>query len=378
MLALVLVGCPDDRPPDYFEVPPVTALEPGDDTSAVDRDTSILPRPDARADTGRPIIRVTDDATDGLVPQSLLDDQVPSFVRLFRERSPSVVNIYTQEVVRQRVGALQNLQGTSLGSGIVVDTTGHILTNAHVVENAAEIRVRFHNTNELPARLVGIDPVRDLALLKVDGAVDLRPVEAGDSDGLPVGSWVVAIGNPFGLSHTMTKGIVSGKGRAEFINDRVGYLDLIQTDAAINRGSSGGPLFDMAGRIVGVNTAVNAEAHGIAFAIPWKVAEEAIPRLMQGGQVSRSWLGVYILGRDQESGGGVLCDAVVEDSPAAKADLRPGDIIVALDGRPVEHIAEFRLRVASAVAGRAIAVDIIRAGKPLRLTARLEEARDIR
>ncbi len=224
-------------------------------------------------------------------------DLVPSFVGLFKRLSPSVVNIYTQEVVTRAlpspwglVSPDQNV-GTSLGSGMVLDLEGHILTNAHVVENAAEIRVRFSDESELPARLVGLDPVRDLAVLKVDGAIDLLPVVPGDSGRLEVGDWVIAIGNPFGLAHTITKGIVSGKGRSELVNDRFGYLDLIQTDAAINQGSSGGPLFDMQGRVVAVNTAVNAEGHGIGFAIGWDAVEEALPRLMQG------WPGLTQLAR---------------------------------------------------------------------------------
>jgi serine protease Do len=261
----------------------------------------------------------------------------------------------------------------------VLDLEGHLLTNAHVVENAAEIRVRFFDETELPARLVGLDPVRDLAVIKVDGASALVPVNRGRVDTLEVGAWVVAIGNPLGLAHTMTKGIVSGKGRSELVNERVGYLDLIQTDAAINQGSSGGPLFDMQGRVVGVNTALSAEGEGIGFAIGWDAVEEALPRLMQGGQVSRSWLGVYVRqeGADTERGR-VVVDGVVDQSPATACGLMPGDIIVSLDERPVRNVAEFRLRVASAVAGRDMPIDLERRGLPLRLIARLEEAPNIR
>jgi serine protease Do len=268
--------------------------------------------------------------------------------------------------------------GTSLGSGMVLDFDGHILTNAHVVENAAEIRVRFFDGLELPAGLVGIDLVRDLAVLKVDGAAELAPVARGDSNALEVGEWVFAIGNPFGLAHTITKGIVSGKGRSEFVSERVGYLDLIQTDAAINQGSSGGPLFDLRGRVVGINTAVNSEGHGIGFAIGWDAVEEALPRLLQGGHVSRSWLGVYVKQDGDEAAGRVRVDAVVEDSPATRAGVLPEDVVVALDDKPIRTVAEFRLRVASAVAGRDMALAVERRGVPMRLTARPEEARDIR
>jgi len=390
VLALLLAGlplaaCPSEHPPGYFAPP---ALPPNQHTRppivlfpdiGEGRDV-VEASPDAAIADVSPDVGRVDDTVPAPSPAPV--DIVPSFVSLFRELSPSVVNIYTQEVVsrRRQLNPLTHVPeqyGTSLGSGMVLDRSGLILTNAHVVENAAEIRVRFHDEDEMPARLVGIDPIRDLALLKVDGATDLQPVVPGDSEEVSVGDWVVAIGNPFGLSHTMTKGIVSGKGRAEFVNDKVGYLDLIQTDAAINQGSSGGPLFDMSGRVIGVNSAVNAEGHGIGFAIQWRAVEEALPRLMQGGQVSRSWLGVYILPRDA-SQFGVLVDAVVDESPASKAGLRPGDIIVELDGRPVKDVAEFRLRVASAVAMKDIDVDVLRDGEPVTLTARPQEARDIR
>ena len=379
----VLAGCPSEHPPDYFSPP----IVPRGDAVA---DAVPWPHPelDVVQETGQPDSKgdaglTPPDPPDAASPSPDRDALalVPSFAALFRELSPSVVNIYTQEVVSRRpgdppLGTPSAPFGTSLGSGLVLDREGHILTNGHVVENAAEIRVRFHDDEELPARLVGIDPQRDLALLKVDGAHDLRPVAPGDASRVEVGDWVVAIGNPFGLSHTMTKGIVSGKGRAEFVNERVGYLDLIQTDAAINQGSSGGPLFDMTGRVIGVNTAVNAEGHGIGFAIPWSVVEEALPRLLQGGQVSRSWLGVYILPRDQVTG--VLVDAVVQGSPAALSGMRPGDVIIELDGRPVKDVAEFRLRVASAVAQKEMRINVMRRGELVTLVARLEEARDIR
>ncbi len=361
LLTASLGACPDERLPGYYDPPTIADVRADAAIASVEPDTTAPPR----------------------TPPS--PDLVPSFVSLFKRLSPSVVNIYTQEVVARTLpspwGPVSPDQsvGTSLGSGMVLDLEGHILTNAHVVENAAEIRVRFSDESELPARLVGLDPVRDLAVLKVDGAMDLLPVVPGDSGRLEVGDWVIAIGNPFGLAHTITKGIVSGKGRSELVNDRFGYLDLIQTDAAINQGSSGGPLFDMQGRVVAVNTAVNAEGHGIGFAIGWDAVEEALPRLMQGGQVSRSWLGVYVRQDNPDEGvQRVLVDAIVDMSPAARAGVLPGDVLVALDERPVRTVAEFRLRVASAVAGRDMKIDLERRGVQVQVVARLEEARDIR
>lgn len=390
LCAPLWAACPSERLPGYYDPAPLAdgVSSPGDGAPTTLVGTA------SQADAGA--VETGAGAPDGgareadaRVPVEPVDDVVPSFVPLFRRLKPSVVNIYTQEIVAHRIprvpGAVplpdaEPPVGTSLGSGMILDEDGHILTNAHVVENAAEIRVRFADESELPARLVGLDPVRDLAVLKVDGGTALVPVQRGNSDDLEVGDWVIAIGNPFGLSHTITKGIVSGKGRSEFVNDRFGYLDLIQTDAAINQGSSGGPLFDMRGRVVGINTAVNAEGHGIGFAIGWAAVEEALPRLMQGGQVSRSWLGVYVKqeDNDEEGEGRVVVDAVVDDSPAQKAGMQPGDVVLQLDQRPVRSVAEFRLRVASAVAGRDMRVDIERRGLPLQLSARLEEARDIR
>lgn len=370
----VFVGCPSERLPGYYDPAPLS-----DATSAViDASASPAP-PDVRATQG-------EGAGGDAVVRVESADRLPTFVALFRRLSPSVVNIYTQEVVERRnpvpwltqILPLPGAVGTSLGSGMVLDFDGHILTNAHVVENAAEIRVRFFDGLELPAGLVGIDLVRDLAVLKVDGAAELAPVVRGDSNALEVGEWVFAIGNPFGLSHTITKGIVSGKGRSEFVSERLGYLDLIQTDAAINQGSSGGPLFDLQGRVVGINTAVNSEGHGIGFAIGWDAVEEALPRLLQGGHVSRSWLGVYVKQDGDEAAGRVRVDAVVEDSPATRAGVLPEDVVVALDDKPIRTVAEFRLRVASAVAGRDMALAVERRGVPMRLTARPEEARDIR
>ncbi len=380
---LTSLGCPEERLPGYYDPPTLGdargAATPIEEVAATPREDDPR-RPDALG-------AAADGGALSEQPRAPTSDEVPSFVGLFRRLSPSVVNIYTQEVIERSLpypwGMLpppdpESGLGTSLGSGMVLDVDGHILTNAHVVENAAEIRVRFHDESELPARLVGLDPVRDLAVLKVDGARDLVAVVPGDSSALEVGDWVIAIGNPFGLSHTITKGIVSGKGRSE-LNDRYGYLDLLQTDAAINQGSSGGPLFDMRGRVVGVNTAVNAEGHGIGFAIGWDAVDEALPRLMQGGQVSRSWLGVYVSQEHPDDGADLVrVDAVVAESPASRAGIQPGDVLIALDERPVRTVAEFRLRVASAVAGRDMKIDVERRGLPLQVVARLEEARDIR
>jgi serine protease Do len=310
-------------------------------------------------------------------------DSVPSFVGLVRRSSPSVVNIYTREIVDRDPATRRwpvdgaDSDETSLGTGLVLDLEGRILTNAHVVENAAEIRVRMADGGELQAGLVGFDPIRDLALLQVDAAPGLVPVLRGDSDAVEVGAWVIAIGNPMGLSHTVTKGIISARGRNEILSERMGYVDLLQIDAPINRGSSGGPVFDMEGRVIGVATALAAEGTGIGFAIAWNTIEDALPRLAQGGYVSRSWLGVYLDDGDALRHR-LPVDAVVADSPAARAGVRPGDIITALDGRAAGEPGEFRLRVATATAGREVRLSVLRDGVPLDVLVRPEEARDVR
>lgn len=340
------------------------------------------------AETTPAVVTLTESPrpVDAEVERPPAPDTVPSFVGLVRRLSPSVVNIYTRETVERG----QSERGiapwpadrgdepeTSLGSGLVIDSDGLILTNAHVVENAAEIRVRLVDGHEFQAGLVGFDPIRDLALLKIDGADGLVPVARGDSDAVAVGQWVIAIGNPMGLSHTVTKGIVSARGRSELVSERVGYVDLLQIDAAVNRGSSGGPLFDMDGRVIGVTTAIAAESWGIAFAIAWNTIEDALPRLSQGGYVSRSWLGVYI-GDGGVGASRLPVDAVVNGSPAARAGVRPGDMILAMEGRAVRNAAEFRLRVATATAGRELRVLLERKGVVIDLPVTPEEARDVR
>ena len=409
-----LGACNDSKPGDYYRLPRVRAVPNGDvprspapDVQAApDRlvepevgpgPTDALPLgPEGRPDGGAaaPDVIVGPDVLDSdVLDTDVLDTEdeatapndrpLPVFVELFRKLSPSVVNIYTQEVVERRLfDPLRDSDaeriGTSLGSGMILDEDGYILTNAHVVENAAEIRVRFADETELPARLVGIDPVRDMALLKVDGARGLVPVVPGDSDALRVGDWILAIGNPFGLSHTLTKGIVSATGRAELITRDSGYADLIQTDAAINPGNSGGPLFNLDGEVVGVATAVSARGYGIGFAIPWSAVERALPRLKQGGQVSRSWLGVYVRASAEPSVSGLLVVAVVDESPAERAGIAPGDLLISYDGRALKDTAAFRLMVASSPAERDVPIVVARGGRRLEVKARLEEARGVR
>jgi serine protease Do len=266
------------------------------------------------------------------------------------------------------------------GSGVIVDARGYILTNAHVVENAAEIEVRLSDDRKFVATLVGRDPKTDLAVVKVDpGAAGLPVAQFGDSDKLRIGQWAIAIGNPFGLDRTVTVGIISATGRT-----RVGvatYEAFIQTDASINPGNSGGPLLNLDGRVIGINTAIVSSGQGIGFAIPINMAREVMTQLIAKGRVVRGWLGVAIqdltddlaAGFGVSSRGGVLVADVVKDGPAEAAGMKPGDIIVELSGGPIKEVTELQKRVAAIPPGRAAALTVLRDLKPTKLTVKIGE-----
>ncbi len=227
-----------------------------------------------------------------------------------------------------------------VGSGFVMSREGYILTNNHVVEDADQIKVKLANGKEYEGKIVGRDPKTDLALVKIEGASDLHPLKLGNSEDLKVGSWVVAVGSPFGLEQTVTAGIVSAKGR---VIGSGPYDNFIQTDASINPGNSGGPLINMKGEVVGINTAIIASGQGIGFAIPINMAKEIAPQLQEKGHVTRGWLGVSIqevtpeLAKsfDLKEKKGALVSQVVSGSPAEKAGIEQGDIILEFDGKEV-------------------------------------------
>jgi serine protease Do len=274
----------------------------------------------------------------------------------------------------------------SLGSGFVIDgTEGIIITNNHVIEGADEITANFNDGTKLKAELIGTDEKTDIAVLKVTPEKPLKAVNLGDSDGIRVGDWVMAIGNPFGLGGTVTVGIVSARNRD--INSGP-YDNFIQTDASINRGNSGGPLFDMDGRVIGINTAIispSGGSIGIGFAIPAKTATRVISQLREFGETRRGWLGVRIqevtdeiaesLGMDEAMG--ALVAGVSDDGPAAVAKIEPGDVIVKFDGKPVETMRELPRMVAETTIGKAVDVTVLRRGEEVTLQVtlgRLEEA----
>ena len=256
----------------------------------------------------------------------------------------------------------------SLGSGFILDDEGYIVTNNHVIENADKIKVTLSNENEYDATLVGRDPKTDLALIKIEPPPDLKVLQWGDSEDIQVGSWVVAIGSPFGLEQTVTAGIVSAKGR---IIGSGPYDDFIQTDASINPGNSGGPLLNMQGEVVGINTAIVASGQGIGFAIPTNLARGIIDQLKDRGEVTRGWLGVGIQSLTPELAEyygikdkkGVLVTQVFEDDPADKAGIQPKDIIIAVDGNTVSTGRELSMTVANLPVGKRTKVTLLRDGK---------------
>ena len=313
-----------------------------------------------------------------------------SFAGLVKQVGPSVVNISTTQLIRPQDESndalLEELyrrfyggapkretQRKSLGSGFVISPDGFILTNNHVVENAKDIKVKLLDGTVKEAKLIGADEKTDLALVKID-AKGLPAVKLGDSDALEVGDWVIAIGNPFGLSRTVTAGIVSAKGREIGAGP---FDDFIQTDAPINPGNSGGPLFNMAGEVVGINTMINAAAQNIGFAIPVNIAKIVVRDLKESGKVVRGWLGASAQAVTPELAEafhmkepqGLAVTGVEKGSPAEQAGLKTGDIILEFGGKKIEHPAELPWMVASSPIGTQVPLKVLRGGSPLTLTA---------
>ncbi len=282
------------------------------------------------------------------------------FERFFRDRPP-----------RENVRAA--------GSGVIVDPRGYILTNNHVVENAAEIQVRLSDQRKFPARLVGRDPKTDLAVLKIDASRPLPVAELGDSDRLRIGQWAIAIGNPFGLDRTVTLGIISATGRMRLGVSQ--FENFIQTDASINPGNSGGPLLNLDGKVIGINSAIVSTGQGIGFSIPINMAKEVMGQLIEKGRVVRGWLGIVIQDLSDELApgfgvaprSGVLVSDVMKDSPAETAGVRAGDIIVEFGGQPIRELPELQRRVAATPPGQAVPLTVLRDKKPTRLTVKIGE-----
>jgi serine protease Do len=339
--------------------------------------------------------------------------ETPDFRQLVKANSAAVVNISSTQKVSRTPGKRGSPGGTpdfpeenpfneffkrffdqipdlprdrqvnSLGSGFIISADGYILTNAHVAMNADKIIVRFSDNREKPAKLVGMDNLTDVALLKIDEN-NLPTVTIGNSDTLEVGEWVMAIGSPFGLEHTATQGIVSAVGR-NLPSDA--YVPFIQTDAAINPGNSGGPLFNSKGKVIGINSQIYSNTGGymgLSFAIPINLAMQVAEQLKTIGQVTRGWLGIMVQGVSEElaeSFGldrprGALVSQILPDSPASRASFQIGDIILRYSGEPVEESSQLPRMISMTPVGKTVTMSILRNGQTLDVKAtiaRLEE-----
>jgi len=322
-----------------------------------------------------------------------------SFADLAERVSPAVVNIQTSKTIaagERRPHPLEEFfppglrdylqmprEIPSLGTGFVISADGYIATNNHVIEDVDTIEVHFLNGDKLEAEIAGRDPSTDVALIRVKPERDLPFLPLGNSDHVRPGDWVLAVGNPFGLEHTVTAGIVSAKHRA--INNptspQARFDDFIQTDAAINPGNSGGPLLNLSGEVIGINTAIKQGANSVGFAIPVNIAKGVLPQLRTAGKVSRGWLGVYIQAVDEDKANllgldrprGALVSKVDPRGPAADAGVLHGDVIVEFDGKSVDDMDELPKLVAAAPVGRKVKIKVLRRGDQKTLTVELGE-----
>ena len=324
------------------------------------------------------------------------------FVEVAEQLKPAVVNINTTQKVRTPRRQMEpffrgpfrdffgddvferffnlprEFERRSLGSGVIVDARGHILTNNHVVERADEIHVTLADERTFQATVIGTDPKTDLAVIKIE-ASGLRPARLGNSDKMRTGDFAIAIGNPFGLTHTVTVGVVSATGRAGV--GITAYEDFIQTDASINPGNSGGPLLNINGEVIGINTAIVAAGQGIGFAIPINLVKEIMEQLIATGQVTRGWLGVVIQPITEELAkqfgveprAGVLIADVVKGGPADKAGMKTGDVVELFAGKPVTDVRQLQRLVAAVKPGNSVEVKVRRGKKDLTLKVTVGE-----
>lgn len=330
------------------------------------------------------------------------------FAEIAKKENPAVVNISTTTKAKPRPPRLRgrmgppsgnpfqdfferflepnpNIPKRSLGSGFIIDKEGHIFTNNHVVKDAVEIKVTLMDQKEYSAEIVGIDPKTDIALIKINAENGLPVIELGNSDKVEVGEWVMAIGNPFGLNHTVTVGVVSAKGRMIGSGP---YDHYIQTDASINPGNSGGPLINNRGEVIGINTAImsgNTGGNiGIGFAIPINMAKQILEELKTKGSVTRGWLGVMIQKISPEmtkslklkNTDGALVGDVVPESPADKAGIERGDVILEFDGKKVKTMEDLPRLVAAIKPGKEVDLVVFRKGKNRSFRVKIETLKD--
>ena len=332
-----------------------------------------------------------------------------SFADLAEKLMPSVVNISTTQTIVTKnnpfpgfefppgspfgdmfkeFGTPQERQSSALGSGFIIDENGIVITNNHVIQGADDIIVRVNGDKEFKAEVLGADPLSDIAVLKLDTKEKFKPVKFGDSDKARIGDWVIAIGNPFGLGGTVTSGIISARNRSIGLTR---YEDYIQTDASINQGNSGGPLFNMDGDVIGINTAIlgRSGSIGIGFSIPSNSAKIVIDQLIEFGETKRGWLGVRIQDVTKEIAEveqldkprGALVASVAENSPSAKAGVKAGDIILEFDGEKINEMKELPIIVARTTVGKKVKVKIWRNKKEITKNitlGRLETSEDFK
>lgn len=320
--------------------------------------------------------------------------------KIVEQTGPAVVKIETVTKVQSRsvnpfgddpffrqffgddfLGEPETKESQGLGSGFIISKDGYILTNNHVIAGAEQVKVYLTSRQEpYEGKVVGTDAELDLAVVKIEAGSDLPILKLGDSNQTKVGNWVIAIGNPYGLDHTVTVGVISAKGRPVQTVDTE-YKDLIQTDASINPGNSGGPLINLAGEVVGINTAINAEAQGIGFAIPSYTVQQVLDQLLETGKVIRPWLGVYIqpvteelakyFGMDKPDG--ALISSIQENSPAHKAGIKRGDVILEFNGKHISNPSDLQNAVQGSKIGDKVTVLVYRNKSVVTINVTIEE-----
>ena len=360
-----------------------------------------LPHPAAdQAASSGPLIQVSDTKPAPAHTPRMLESGSPfSFADLVERVAPAVVTVTVEEKAKDPQMAAQDLpapfrdffqqfgvnpqqvprHAIAMGSGFIIDKTGYIVTNNHVVEDGQKITIKLKDGRKFTAKLIGTDPATDIALLKIDAKKPLPTVEFANDRHVRVGDWVVAVGNPFGLSNTVTAGIVSSLGRSI---GNGSYTDYIQIDAPINRGNSGGPTFDIEGKVIGMNTMIYSPSGGsvgIGFAIPSSTIHDVVDQLKAHGKVTRGWLGVQIQNFTPDMAAsignkdmqGAIVAKVVSGSPAAKAGFKQGDVVLAVNGSPVSDARDLTRRVGALPVGSNASFTVMRNGKKVTLKAHI-------
>ena len=317
-----------------------------------------------------------------------------AFVQVYKNTKDSIVNIRTkktvvvntynplEELLFGRSGGEEKRESGALGSGFVVSEDGYIVTNNHVVSNADEIFVKFSDGREYKTKLIGTSPEVDIAVLKIESNEKFKPLEFSDSDKVEIGQWSIAFGNPMGLNDSMTVGVVSASGRSSLGIEEI--ENFIQTDAAINQGNSGGPLIDINGKVIGVNTAIlstSGGSVGLGFAIPSNLVSVVKDSIISTGKFEKPYIGVYLNNLDSEkikalnikSTNGVLITKVIENGPAAKAGMQANDVVVAVNGKSVNSAGAFIGELAAKKIGETVELSIIRNSQTLKIRVPLEE-----